>query len=392
MTAVNCILTPRWVAVATDTLSSDPVDWGPGTLTPKAQFLPTARALFAVTGGGLLLSQAIRRATDVSPTVPEELRAHLPVILREAHLADITRSRGVQPDEDYDWESSGRVYVFGWSEQQARFIGDVYAATASFEPEPLEDGVYANPPILTGADGVNPITETRTALDACALVPMQQAEELKKPLLDQNLIGGHVMLYTLSHFDSPPDGQDPIVMQVRRMAQLPGLPAYLEAIRRKANPPPPSAAEWDRCTPWLAAALATDNGERSMGDLRSGYFNGRYLLFPGVRSAALAEGVTMDGVLHAHFYLAGGELGEVLDVLRPWLEAVALRSGCASIYITGRKGWARALRSCGYQLVGEINATRNWWLVKKALWREQRPASAGVSGEGEPASVTEAAA
>lgn len=131
--------------------------------------------------------------------------------------------------------------------------------------------------------------------------------------------------------------------------------------------PAPDLADWARCESWLADALATDNGARSLDDLRAGYQEGRYTLFAGERGACLVELVEIEGRAHVHFYLAGGDLAEIRDVLRPLLEAFGQRLGCATVLITGRKGWARAFAGCGYRLVREINAARNWWLVGKEL-------------------------
>lgn len=239
MTSVNCILRPNFVAVATDTVATDARDWGPAFMLPKAQFLPTARALLVATGAVLLLEASMVAAIRAAACSIEDLRAVLPPVLRQAHQQAMGYARALHPEEDDDWESGARIYAFGWSDSAQRFIGDCYAVLDDWEPEALEDGVDVNPGIWCAEGQDDPLASVRGPLDLCELVRLQQAAEQERPPEDQNLIGGHVMLYTLTHHPDAEDGGEPVVMQVRRMGELPGWPGLLSVIKAKAAAPNP---------------------------------------------------------------------------------------------------------------------------------------------------------
>lgn len=78
----------------------------------------------------------------------------------------------------------------------------------------------------------------------------------------------------------------------------------------------------------------------------------------------LIEPVLRAGNLHALAYLAGGDLVELSDVLRPKFEAYAGGIGAVTVVIGGRKGWARAWRRFGYLLVGRTDP-KDWITAKK---------------------------
>lgn len=234
MTAINTILAPTWAAVATDTLATDPSDWGAGFLIPKAHFLPTARALFAVTGSVELLNVAFATALRASALAAEDLCSVLPAPLREVHDREMQAVRTLHPEEDDAWMGDAKVYVFGWSDPAGRFVGHCYQAAADFEPLAMDDGLQANPAVFVPLGEANPLKRVRTPLDLCDLTARQQAIERRRRREDQNLIGGHVMLYTLTHHpEAEHRGEDPVVMQVRRMRALAELDVDLAEVRQK---------------------------------------------------------------------------------------------------------------------------------------------------------------
>lgn len=55
-------------------------------------------------------------------------------------------------------------------------------------------------------------------------------------------------------------------------------------------------------------------------------------------------------------WLAGGDLGELVNVLRPAAERWARGLGCRRVLIVGRPGWERALAPEGYAPLARIIA------------------------------------
>ena len=193
--------------------------------------------------------------------------------------------------------------------------------------------------------------------DAIAL--QQQAEDRALPLQDRDNIGG---VLVSCHLVADP-GRDRAVVRIDGF-RLPHFDADADMIRaERPETQPPTLARWERCEPWLGAALAYDPAGRTMADVCADYQVGRYVLIDGSRSAALVGPMTAGGNLHLHAYLAGGALAEISAVLRPRWEAFARRLGAALVVITGRKGWARAFARFGYHFVAQTSPT-NWITAK----------------------------
>lgn len=55
-------------------------------------------------------------------------------------------------------------------------------------------------------------------------------------------------------------------------------------------------------------------------------------------------------------WLAGGDLDELVNALRPRAEAWARINGCQRVLIIGRPGWERALGPMGYAPLARIIA------------------------------------
>lgn len=75
--------------------------------------------------------------------------------------------------------------------------------------------------------------------------------------------------------------------------------------------------------------------------------SGQASLYAGRQSAMLVEVVEYPQWRGLHIFLAGGDLDELRGML-PLLEAAAKSAGCTKIGLTGRPGWVRALKTCGY--------------------------------------------
>lgn len=106
------------------------------------------------------------------------------------------------------------------------------------------------------------------------------------------------------------------------------------------------AREFERCKDWLAAALEYADDTHDIEDIWEGVQEGRYQFWPGKESAIITEFHVYPKKRSLHVFLAGGKLDELLDM---WdsMEIYAKATGCASLSVSGRKGWMRALESRG---------------------------------------------
>lgn len=102
------------------------------------------------------------------------------------------------------------------------------------------------------------------------------------------------------------------------------------------------AAEFDRCAPWIEAALPYCFGNYELSDVRDACLAGQMQLWPGERSAAVTEIHRWPRRTGIHVLFAGGELDELREqsaVILAWAKS----KGCDHATVTGREGWARAL-------------------------------------------------
>lgn len=103
------------------------------------------------------------------------------------------------------------------------------------------------------------------------------------------------------------------------------------------------AAEWERCAPWLEAALVHCGGTHDLADVKGCVERGTATFWPGGQAAMITEIVDYPKMRTLNFWLAGGDLAELRDVLRLKAETYARHMGCKYATIVGRAGWARAL-------------------------------------------------
>lgn len=100
--------------------------------------------------------------------------------------------------------------------------------------------------------------------------------------------------------------------------------------------------EFNRCWPWLAAAVErygpTHRREHVWAEIESG----RAQLWPSPHAAMVTvvkEHPT--GFSEVLGWLAGGDLSEIKPLI-PTIEKWAKQAGCHRAVIMGRKGWSRA--------------------------------------------------
>jgi hypothetical protein len=97
----------------------------------------------------------------------------------------------------------------------------------------------------------------------------------------------------------------------------------------------------------LAPALARDTGGWDMAELRARIAQGRAQLWLGERSAVVTE-IVGDEI---NCWLAGGD-GREIVAMAPGIEAFGRARGCRWATLSGRIGWLRLLKACGYTLHG----------------------------------------
>lgn len=106
-------------------------------------------------------------------------------------------------------------------------------------------------------------------------------------------------------------------------------------------------AEFDRCAPWIEAALDRAGGTWTLAEVRDLLAEERLQIWP-TRSSVMVTKINdyQNGKRIMSIWLGGGNLKEIQQNV-PRLEEWAKSAGCTSISITGRRGWLRAL--AGYR-------------------------------------------
>lgn len=108
-------------------------------------------------------------------------------------------------------------------------------------------------------------------------------------------------------------------------------------------------AEWDRCAPWLEAALEYGGGTHLLEDVRERVMTDDFCWFwPGKKAAAVSEIVIHPRLRQMNFWLCGGDLHEIIDEMLPVAEARGILAGCTRFSTSGRVGWRRVLKAKGY--------------------------------------------
>jgi hypothetical protein len=107
--------------------------------------------------------------------------------------------------------------------------------------------------------------------------------------------------------------------------------------------------DWARLEPHLENALEYAGGTHATEDVFLGVVTGDYQFWPGEDSVIITEVIEFPQKTVLHYFLAGGNLGE-LEQMADEIEQWARREeGIDSITLTGRKGWSRSfLRNKGY--------------------------------------------
>lgn len=107
-------------------------------------------------------------------------------------------------------------------------------------------------------------------------------------------------------------------------------------------------AEWDRCAPWIEAALEWSLGTHLLEDVKELVLTDRAQFWPGTNAAAVSEISVQPRMKILHFWLCGGDMREILEEMLPVAEAWGVTQGCSRFTTAGRIGWRRVMAKHGY--------------------------------------------
>lgn len=100
--------------------------------------------------------------------------------------------------------------------------------------------------------------------------------------------------------------------------------------------------EWERCSPWLEAALKRSDEGRTLEEAKTQVTADTAQFWPFVDCAFVTEVLETPEGRCLHIWLGGGSIRGMLrrqETLAAWGRA----AGCNHATINGRKGWARVL-------------------------------------------------
>lgn len=118
----------------------------------------------------------------------------------------------------------------------------------------------------------------------------------------------------------------------------------------------PFDQEWERCSPWVQAALDHAGNLFTLEDVKKVVIKGEAIFLPGLEAAVIAEIRVYPQKRIYNCWLAGGNLEELKLAFAPAIRRYAKRAGCDAITIQGRPGWQRVfnMRQKGVVLTEEV--------------------------------------
>lgn len=105
--------------------------------------------------------------------------------------------------------------------------------------------------------------------------------------------------------------------------------------------------EFERCTPWIEAALEYNGGFYALSDIRAEVESGMMQLWPAPKGCLVTQILTFPRRKVLHILLGGGELEQLADMHKSVI-MWATAQGCDCATITGRAGWERAFKHIGW--------------------------------------------
>lgn len=115
-------------------------------------------------------------------------------------------------------------------------------------------------------------------------------------------------------------------------------------------------AEFDRCWPWLEAAMQRGGDRHTVVSIWNGIATGQYQFWPGKGAAAVTQVVQYPTGNVLQLWLVGGDLDEILSheaEIAQWARDIC----CVALQLVGRPGWQKVLAPKGYS-VRDVVLTR----------------------------------
>ena len=109
--------------------------------------------------------------------------------------------------------------------------------------------------------------------------------------------------------------------------------------------------DWRRAKPHVIAALEHAGDTHEPADVLDMIIAGSAALFVGEDSAVVATEIILPVGRQLHFWLAAGDLDELVEIERD-VENAARERGVHKLSIIGRRGWRRKLD--GFREVGVV--------------------------------------
>ena len=106
----------------------------------------------------------------------------------------------------------------------------------------------------------------------------------------------------------------------------------------------------DRHRHHIEAAMEYGQNSHTFDDITAMVLHGQLRLWSLPNSVMLTEIITYPRYKVYHIFLGGGDLQEIL-AMHPQIEQAAREAGCVRLSVTGRHGWAKALKPHGWEPV-----------------------------------------
>lgn len=105
--------------------------------------------------------------------------------------------------------------------------------------------------------------------------------------------------------------------------------------------------EWQRCRPWIEAALARSPNFETIEDVERLLLESKYQFWPAENAAVITEIAQYPNKKVLVVQHAGGDMGELI-AMEPSIATFAQIAGCDAIMGFGRMGWKRVWERRGY--------------------------------------------
>lgn len=113
-------------------------------------------------------------------------------------------------------------------------------------------------------------------------------------------------------------------------------------------------AAWDRCAPWIEAALHHGQDAFDLADIKEMVLSGDAQFWEGRGAAMVTRIDEYPKATWLLLWLAGGDMDEIVYDLVPMAEAYGKQHGCGKSVIIGRTGWSRVLAADGYKMIASV--------------------------------------